>query len=70
MRQDAVHRVLNSLPSGLACELIRILLPNTEHQIKKIWLGKIEADERKEAGKQRRQAARAAKPTPPKNPAA
>jgi hypothetical protein len=67
-RPDAVHRVLNCLPSGLACSLIRILLPNTERQIREIWLNKIETDERKEASKLRRKARRSAKPTPTNNP--
>ncbi len=59
-----VHRILNTLPAGLACQLIRILLPNTELQIKKLWWKKIQRDMKKEERRDKRRAARAAAPAP------
>jgi len=54
-----VHRILNTLPAGLACELIRILLPNTEHQIKGLWRKKMQRDMKKEERREMRRAAAA-----------
>jgi len=68
-RADEVGRVLNSLPVEVACDLIRIFLPVTEHNIRKGMLEKMEANERKLTKKERRKAARAANPTPTNNPA-
>ncbi len=69
-QQDEVRRVLNSLSAEVACDMIRIFLPVTEHNLRTGMLEKLEANERKLAKKERRQAARAVNPTTTNNPAA
>src|SRR5262249_30281846 len=57
----AMHRILNCLPTELACELVRILLPFTELQVKEQFIKKWEDDDRRNVRNLRRRAARAAK---------
>jgi len=56
-----VYRILNSMPAGLACTLVSILLPNTEDQIKILWWKKMQSDMKKQERKDKRKAARAAR---------
>ncbi len=56
-----VYRILNSMPAGLACLLVSILLPNTEDKIKILWWKKMQSDMKKQERKDKRQAARAAR---------
>jgi hypothetical protein len=67
-----VHQILNCLPTEFACQLIRILLPNTEFQIKEKFIKKWEGDDRRNVRNLRRRAAKkAASPDgtpPPSNP--
>jgi hypothetical protein len=55
------QRIINNVPVGFTCQLLRILVQNAEHQAKLRMAEKFDQDTKKEERRQKRRAARAAR---------